>query len=158
MASGVGLTYRTTGTFSLALCGLATVATYVAFSLFVERGWAWQWAVVVAVFVVGPAMGLLLVLIARGLQDKSLIMRLGATVGILLATEGVLTLCYSRTKAVMRQCFWERRTFRSVGSGPAVQVVTVTPDSGMTAAPSHTTWASAGTGEVNLAAECVVIQ
>ena len=93
-AVGLVLTYKTSGIFNLALGGLATIAAYVMYALFVTHGWPWPAAAAVAVLVVGPIMGLGLEMIARRLQGISLPLQIAATVGLLLVIQGVLTLLY----------------------------------------------------------------
>jgi ABC-type branched-subunit amino acid transport system ATPase component/branched-subunit amino acid ABC-type transport system permease component len=97
-AVGLVLTYKTTGIFNFALGALATVSAYVMYALFVQDGWSWVPAAAVAVLIAGPLMGLLLELIARRLQGTSLTLRIAATVGLLLAIEGALTLLYPPTE------------------------------------------------------------
>jgi len=98
--AGVGLvlTYKTSGVFNFAHGAIAAVAAYVFYSLHVSSGWSWPLAAAVAVFVLGPLVGLLLEFIARGIQGKNLALQVAATVGLLLVIQAVLVLIYGTTE------------------------------------------------------------
>lgn len=91
---GLVLTFKTSGVFNFAHGALATVAAYVFFELYVERGASWQVAALVAVLVAGPIMGTVLEVIARRVATAGLALQVGATVGLLLVIESVTTLIY----------------------------------------------------------------
>src|SRR6202008_2447056 len=69
---GLVLTYKTSGVFNFAMGALATVAAYVFYVLYVLNNWSWVTAALVAIFVTGPLMGVLLELLARRIQTTSL--------------------------------------------------------------------------------------
>jgi len=94
--AGVGLvlTYKTSGVFNFAYGALAAVAAYAFYVLHVLNGWAWPLAAVVAVLVVGPLMGLILELLARRIQGRSLALQVASTVGLLLVIEAGVNLIY----------------------------------------------------------------
>src|ERR1700740_3819242 len=65
--AGVGLvlTYKTSGVFNFAHGAMATVSGYTFYTLNVEHGMPWVPAAIVSVFVVGPALGLIMERIVR---------------------------------------------------------------------------------------------
>jgi ABC-type branched-subunit amino acid transport system ATPase component/branched-subunit amino acid ABC-type transport system permease component len=96
---GLVLTYKTSGVFNFAHAALATVAAYVFYALFVLNGWAWPLAALVAVAVVGPAMGVGFELLVRRIQGAPLALGVAATVGVFLMVEAAIYLIYG-TEAV----------------------------------------------------------
>jgi ABC-type branched-subunit amino acid transport system ATPase component/branched-subunit amino acid ABC-type transport system permease component len=94
--AGVGLvlTYKTSGVFNFAHGALATVSAYALYTLLVEHGWPWGYAVPVVIIGVGTVMGLLLEPLARRLRTASLPMQVSCTVGLLLAIEAVALLMF----------------------------------------------------------------
>jgi ABC-type branched-subunit amino acid transport system ATPase component/branched-subunit amino acid ABC-type transport system permease component len=91
---GLVLTYKTSGVFNFAHGAVAAVGAYVFYVLYVLNGWAWPLAAVVAILVAGPAMGLILELMARRIQTKSLALRVASTVGLLLVIVAAIQLIY----------------------------------------------------------------
>ena len=76
-ATGLVLTYKTSGIFNFGHGAIATVAAYVFYFLHVDHGLHWLPALVVAVFVLGPLMGLVMervagaaVAAAHGAEDR----------------------------------------------------------------------------------------
>jgi ABC-type branched-subunit amino acid transport system ATPase component/branched-subunit amino acid ABC-type transport system permease component len=102
--AGVGLvlTYRVSGIFNFAYGALATLGAYGFYTLHVERGVPWVAAALVIVVVVGPAVGIVLELLSRAVARAQLAVDITATVGVLLAIQGVIVLVYgqSRTRFV----------------------------------------------------------
>jgi ABC-type branched-subunit amino acid transport system ATPase component/branched-subunit amino acid ABC-type transport system permease component len=94
---GLVLTYKTSGVFNFAMGALATVAAYVFYVLYVLNKWSWVTAALVAIFVAGPIMGVLLELLARRIQTTSLALRVASTVGLLLVIEAAVQLIYGTT-------------------------------------------------------------
>ena len=94
--AGVGLvlTYKTSGVFNFAHGALATVSAYALYTLLVEHGWPWGYAVPVVIVGVGTIMGLLLEPLARRLRTASLSVQVSCTVGLLLAIEAVALLMF----------------------------------------------------------------
>jgi len=68
-ATGLVLTYKTSGIFNFAHGAVATVAAYGFFALNVTHGVPWPIAFVLCVFVLGPVIGIVLELIARQLAQ-----------------------------------------------------------------------------------------
>ena len=94
--AGVGLvlTYRTSGILNFAYGGLASVAGYLLYTLMVQLDLPSGVAVFLAVFVLGPLMGLAFEVLARSLQRSPLALRVAATVGVLIAIESAIILIY----------------------------------------------------------------
>jgi branched-subunit amino acid ABC-type transport system permease component len=83
-AVGLVLTYRTSGLFNFAHGTVAAVGAYTFYVLRQQHGVPWPIALVVAVAVAGPIMGILLELMGRRLANASIVSRVVATVGILI--------------------------------------------------------------------------
>jgi ABC-type branched-subunit amino acid transport system ATPase component/branched-subunit amino acid ABC-type transport system permease component len=94
-ATGLVLTYKTSGIFNFAYGALATVSVYAFYELRVEHGWPWPLAGAVCVFVLGPAMGYLLELLARRLSVADPTLQVAATVGIVLWIVSVVGLWFN---------------------------------------------------------------
>jgi ABC-type branched-subunit amino acid transport system ATPase component/branched-subunit amino acid ABC-type transport system permease component len=93
-AVGLVLTYKTSGVLNFAHGALAAVAAYVFYALHVQHGVAWPIAAAVAVFAVGPVLGLAFEQFARALAGTSVSLRVAGTVGVLLIIEAVIVLLY----------------------------------------------------------------
>lgn len=96
-AAGLVLTYRTSGVFNFAHGALAAAAAYLFHQVREEWGMPWPVALVVAVGIGGPVAGIGLEAIARRLGGASTVARVVATVGLLIATQGLLTWHYGAT-------------------------------------------------------------
>jgi ABC-type branched-subunit amino acid transport system ATPase component/branched-subunit amino acid ABC-type transport system permease component len=93
-ATGLVLTYKTSGIFNFGYGALATVAACVFYSLHVSLGVSWPLALVVSVGVVGPAMGLAMAGLARHLGPRNTSDKIVATVGLVVLVEGAATVIY----------------------------------------------------------------
>jgi ABC-type branched-subunit amino acid transport system ATPase component/branched-subunit amino acid ABC-type transport system permease component len=125
-ATGLVLTYRTSGVFNFGHGALATVAAYVFYTLNVQRGLPWGVAAAVSVVVLGPLLGLVLELLARTLTGVSLVHSVTATVGVVLVVNAAIGLTYDQsTNAIVPQ-FLPESTWH-VGKTPitAGQVVVI---------------------------------
>jgi ABC-type branched-subunit amino acid transport system ATPase component/branched-subunit amino acid ABC-type transport system permease component len=87
-ATGISLTYKISGILNFAQGALAIVAVDAYIYLTINRGYSWQVATFVSVFVVGAAVGLAFELLARVLIRAAPALRVAATVGVLLAIQG----------------------------------------------------------------------
>ena len=96
---GLVLTYKTSGIFNFAYGAVASLAVLVFYWLHVQHGMPWPYAAVICLFVLSPAEGLLLELFARMLQPAGVILKVVATVGLLLIVLGVGTLWYGNSQA-----------------------------------------------------------
>jgi ABC-type branched-subunit amino acid transport system ATPase component/branched-subunit amino acid ABC-type transport system permease component len=93
-ATGLVLTYKTSGIFNFGHGAVATIAAYVFYWLHVGHNVPWPLAGVLSVFVLGPIVGLLFELMARRLSVLPTICKVGATIGVLLSVEAVAGLWY----------------------------------------------------------------
>jgi branched-subunit amino acid ABC-type transport system permease component len=92
-ATGLVLTYKTSGIFNFAHGAVAAAAAY-AFAELTGRGVPWPVAAVLCCGVFGPAVGLLIELLVRSVAGASTAAKLVLTVGLLLAIEGAAVLIY----------------------------------------------------------------
>jgi ABC-type branched-subunit amino acid transport system ATPase component/branched-subunit amino acid ABC-type transport system permease component len=122
---GLVLTYKTSGVFNFAHGALATVSAYVFYALYVLNNWSWVTAAVVAILVVGPAMGLVLEMFARRIQTASLALRVASTVGLLLVIEAAITLIYGTRETRVVPIFLGTGNVRLLGTNVQIdQIVT----------------------------------
>ena len=87
---GLTLTYTTTGVFNFAHGALAAAAAFVFFTVHVDWGWPWPLALAVAVGGVGVTGGLLVERLSRSLSTADAATAVVATVGLLLAVQGLI--------------------------------------------------------------------
>jgi len=87
---GLTLTYTTTGIFNFAHGALAAAAAFVFFTVHVDWGWPWPVALTVAVAGVGVIGGLLVERMSRSLSTTDAATAVVATVGLLLAVQGLI--------------------------------------------------------------------
>jgi len=92
--TGLVLTYKTSGIFNFGYGALASVAAYVFYYLHVDHGWDWKISFAVAVFVVGPLLGLLMERFARALANQPVSTKIVGTVGLVLLVQGLATVKY----------------------------------------------------------------
>jgi ABC-type branched-subunit amino acid transport system ATPase component/branched-subunit amino acid ABC-type transport system permease component len=112
---GLVLTYKTSGIFNFAHGALATIAAYVFFALWVQAGWPWPVAALIAVVLLGPLLGLIFETFARGLSRTTLVWGIVATVGVLLSVEAIFTLIYGSTVRIFPH-FLPQSTFGLLGA------------------------------------------
>jgi branched-subunit amino acid ABC-type transport system permease component len=93
-ATGLVLTYKTSGIFNFAHGAIGAASAYVFYDLRDRAGLAWPVALVVAVGVLAPALGMLLSLMAARLAQASTVRRVVATIGVLLVVQGLIQLRY----------------------------------------------------------------
>jgi branched-subunit amino acid ABC-type transport system permease component len=87
---GLTLTYTTTGVFNFAHGALAAAAAFAFFTVHVEWGWPWPLALALAVTGVGLVGGLLVERLSRSLATADAATAVVATVGLLLAVQGLI--------------------------------------------------------------------
>ena len=88
-ATGLVLTYKTSGIFNFAHGSVAALAVFAFYFLHVQHGVAWPLAAAISVLVLGPVMGLLLERLARLLADVSDTQKIASTIGIVLLVLGL---------------------------------------------------------------------
>lgn len=90
--TGLVLTYKTSGIFNIGHGAVAAASAYVFYYLNVERAWSWGWAILVAVGILGPLMGLLMAAISARLAEQRAAMKIVATIGLVLIVQGLATI------------------------------------------------------------------
>lgn len=93
-AVGLVLTYKTSGVFNFAIGAQAAASAYVFYSLRVQHHWPWPLAALVTLIGVAVLSTLILERLAYWLGDAPAIMRVVATIGLLVLLESVLTAGY----------------------------------------------------------------
>jgi branched-subunit amino acid ABC-type transport system permease component len=91
---GLVLTFKTSGIFNFAHGAMAAAAAFVFFDLHFMHGLPWPLALALCVFVLGPLMGLATGALARRLAGAPPVLTIVATVGLLLALQGLLAWKY----------------------------------------------------------------
>ena len=115
IAIGFVLTYKTSGVFNLAFGAQAFVSAAAYFELHVRREWPIWAALVISVFVLAPAIGLVLErLLFRYLRNASPAAKLAVTIGLLLAIPELFKLAVD---------FGREPSFGAVGILPAGDTV-----------------------------------
>ncbi len=94
--AGVGLvlTYKTSGIFNFAYGSVATLSVFVFYFLRTQHHWPWPLAAFISVFVVGPLLGLMLELMARVLANVSDVLKIAATIGLVIIVLAIGDLWY----------------------------------------------------------------
>ena len=93
-ATGLVLTYKTSGIFNFGQGALAAVAAYAFYWLHVDLGLDWKPALAVSVLVVGPLMGLAMERIATSLRPQPTALKIVGTVGLVLLVQGLAAIKY----------------------------------------------------------------
>jgi len=113
-ATGLALSYKTSGIFIFAHGAVAAACTFCFYELRTVRGLPWPLALAVAVLVFAPLVGLVIERIGRSLQHADSASRIVATVGLLLAVQGATELMYGQAPLDFAPLF-PTRTFRVFG-------------------------------------------
>jgi branched-subunit amino acid ABC-type transport system permease component len=94
--AGMGLvvTYKTSGVFNFAHGALGTVAAYLFFELHTNQGVPWPVAALISIAAVGVLGGIGLERLARRLMEVSTALKVVATVGLLVAIQGLAVVLY----------------------------------------------------------------
>jgi ABC-type branched-subunit amino acid transport system ATPase component/branched-subunit amino acid ABC-type transport system permease component len=91
-AVGLVLTYRTSRILNFAHGSLATVTVLLFFALVNRAGIPWRISAALAVFAVGPAVGVLFQMLGRRLSPLTTAAKVLATIGLVLFISGAVTL------------------------------------------------------------------
>lgn len=113
-ATGLVLTYKTSGIFNFAHGAVAAVCAYCFHELRTVRGLPWPVALGLSVLVFAPLVGLLIELLARRLSELDTTARIVATVGLLLACQGLTQRLFGATP-ILALPFISTDTFRVGG-------------------------------------------
>ncbi|WP_019930697.1 ABC transporter permease subunit [Nocardia sp. BMG111209] len=81
---GVVLTYKTSGIFNFGYGAVAALSAYLFYFLHTEHGLPWPISAAICLLILAPAMGWGLELLARSLSGASEMLRVVATVGLIL--------------------------------------------------------------------------
>lgn len=91
---GLVLSYKTTGIFNFAHGAIAAGGGYLFYELWQVRRLPWPVAGVLVVLVAAPLFGILFELLSRGLADVSAAAKIVATIGIMIALQGLIVAIY----------------------------------------------------------------
>src|SRR6478736_9168068 len=93
LAVGLVLTYKTSGVFNLAFAAQAYASAAVFYTVRKEHEWPLLWAAILAIVIVGPAIGLLLErLLFRYLRGAGAMAKLVTSLGLLIAIPEIVKL------------------------------------------------------------------
>jgi branched-subunit amino acid ABC-type transport system permease component len=93
-ALGLVLTFKTSGIFNLAIGGQAAASAYVFYSFRIDAGLPWPVAALLALAIVGLLGSLLLERVAFWLAEAPPVMKIVATIGMLVLLQSALTGAY----------------------------------------------------------------
>ena len=93
-ALGLVLTFKTSGIFNLAIGGQAAASAYVFYSFRIEAGLPWPVAAALALLIVGIGGSLILERVAYWLSEAPPVMKIVATIGLLVMLQSLLTGAY----------------------------------------------------------------
>lgn len=112
LAVGLVLTYKTSGVFNLAFAAQAYASAAVFYVVRKDHEWPLVWSALLAVVVVGPAIGLLLErVLFRYLRGASAAAKLITSLGLLIAIPEIVKLFFgSDAKKNPPPLWWVRRT------------------------------------------------
>ncbi|MDT4923914.1 MAG: hypothetical protein QOG01_1627, partial [Pseudonocardiales bacterium] len=113
-ATGLVLTYKTSGIFNFAYGAIAAAAVYVFYFLHVDHGMPWPIAGFISVFLLGPVMGLGFELVARRVIVLGAAWQVLATVGVVVAVEAGAAIWYG-SNTVPFPPYLPTQTFRVGG-------------------------------------------
>ena len=91
-ATGLVLTYKTSGIFNLGHGAIATFVAYCYYWLTAVHGWSTWPALAVAVLVVGPLIGLALERFASQLAPQTQALKIVGTIGLVLLVQGLASI------------------------------------------------------------------
>jgi len=101
-ATGLVLTYKTSGIFNFGHGALATAAAYVYYWLTVSVGLGTPLALLLSVGVLGPMLGLVMGGVAKKLAPQTPAMKIVGTVGLVLLVQGLATVQFGATTIPMK--------------------------------------------------------
>lgn len=93
-ATGLVLTYKTSGIFNFGHGAIATVAAYFFYWMHVSHNIDWKLSFVVAVLVLGPLMGFGMEGLSRQLSRQRLVYKVVGSVGLIVLVQALATLKY----------------------------------------------------------------
>jgi ABC-type branched-subunit amino acid transport system ATPase component/branched-subunit amino acid ABC-type transport system permease component len=99
-ATGLVLTYKTSGIFNFAYGALASVSVFIFYELHDVQGWPWPVVGGLCVFVVGPVLGYLLEWLSRQLAAADRTLQIGAMVGLIVWIVSITGIMFSNTSGI----------------------------------------------------------
>ena len=96
-ATGLVLTYKTSGIFNFAYGSVAAVGASVFYWLYVEEGLPWPIAGLLVLLVVAPVCGLALERLAYRISEANVVLKVVATIGLILLITNVATIIFGPT-------------------------------------------------------------
>lgn len=123
-AMGLVLTYKTTGVFNFAHGAVATGAAYLFFELQSRQGLPWPLALVASVALVAGVGGPVMEVVGRRLRRVPVATQVVATVGILLAVQGIVVAVFGAS-AMSFPSYLPDRTLRLPGVFVGIDQVVV---------------------------------
>jgi ABC-type branched-subunit amino acid transport system ATPase component/branched-subunit amino acid ABC-type transport system permease component len=93
-ATGLVLSYKTSGIFNFGHGAIATVAAYAFYYLYVDLEMNWVAALLISVVVLGPLMGIAMERFAARLTRQTTAMKIVGTIGIVLLVQALATIRY----------------------------------------------------------------
>lgn len=119
--TGLVVAYRATGVFNFAFAGIATISSFVMYELTVYHGFPTALAMIIVVFLVGPAMGAAMdIVVFRPLERRSAgtAEKLVANLGVLILLLGIGAVIYGEQLYQPKPVFSASQAF-AIGSGSA---------------------------------------
>jgi ABC-type branched-subunit amino acid transport system ATPase component/branched-subunit amino acid ABC-type transport system permease component len=102
-ATGLVLTYKTSGIFNFGHGAVATAGAYVFYFLHVDKKLHWAPSFIGAVFILGPLAGLVLERMARKMSNQSTSWKIVGTIGLILFVQGLATVKYGTDARLVEQ-------------------------------------------------------
>ena len=113
-AMGLVLTYKTTGVFNFAHGAVATGAAYLFYELDAKRGLPWPVALALTILLIAAVGGPVMELIGRQMRRVPVATQVVATIGLLLAIQGIVVAIFGAV-AMPFPAFLSSRTIRLPG-------------------------------------------
>jgi ABC-type branched-subunit amino acid transport system ATPase component/branched-subunit amino acid ABC-type transport system permease component len=101
-ATGLVLTFKTSGLFNVGYGALLTATTMFFYALRVSLGWDWKLAFALSVFLLGPLMGLVMEVVARYLLRRPVTFKIAGTVGLMVLVPALCLLFYTESQNGLR--------------------------------------------------------
>ena len=101
-ASGLVLTYKTSGIFNFGQGAVLMAGALVFYGLHVSQGWDWKPAFFVAVFVAGPVFGLIMEFVARHLSRQPTAYKVVGTVGLMVLVPAICLIMYPKSNVGLK--------------------------------------------------------
>jgi ABC-type branched-subunit amino acid transport system ATPase component/branched-subunit amino acid ABC-type transport system permease component len=101
--TGLVLTYKTSGIFNFAYGAIGSAAAYIFYTLYVQHRLAWPVSALIAVPVLGIALGFAFEFFARRMAGSPVALQITGTVGVVVLIEAAATLIYGTTPVLVPQ-------------------------------------------------------